>query len=310
MEKTIKQLFTYQEFTDIETFATLKRNSGETLAVVIPTLNEERFIGVILSYIQQNLSAVVDELLVLDGGSCDKTVEICEGLGVRVEDARCGVGGDHWVNGKGLALWRAQFLTSSSLVVYVDADIENFDSRFILGVAGGLLSNPELGFVKSFYRRPFRSGDGTLQESGGGRVTEILARPLFSHFYPEAAKLVQPLSGEYGFRRDYIGSLRFYTGYGVETSLVLDFIQKYGWAKVGQVDLGERIHRNRSLADLGKMSYVILQTFIDFADKDDKVQKEQLAEGGYHYLNNGVMLETEGVQQQRLPLGKEVIWST
>lgn len=287
---------------------TLKECSGDSITVVVPTLNEEANLRRVLSYIREELmgsGGVVDELIVMDGGSTDKTCDIAREYADYVYDARSGAGGSEWPNGKGLALWRSQFVAQGTIVTFVDADIENFDDRFVIGVVGPLLVNPELGFSKSYYRRPIKIGDEKAS-SGGGRVTEILVRPCFSHFFPEATELVQPLSGEYCFRKSYMGELLFYTGYGVETSLVLDFIDKFGLERIAQVDLGERIHRNRPLCELGRMAYVIMQTLMELADNKGILSLSvPMGEGYWGLVENEPVFDKASVQVA-LPLGGTV----
>lgn len=292
------------DYSDIASLVQLKLKKGETLAVVVPTLNEEERVADVIGLIKDELvdkTGLVDELLVIDGGSTDKTVEIVESLGVRVVDSRSGVGGSNWEAGKGLALWRSQFLTKSSVIAFVDADIEDFTSRFITGLFAPFLESSSVGFVKGFYSRSFVGADGAVTSNGGGRVTELLVRPFFSRYYPSAAKFIQPLSGEYAFRRSVIGNLQFYTGYGVETSLVLDYLRKYNEDTVVQVNFWTRIHRNRCLADLGRMSSIILQTLTDYLVEDGYI----LDRGDDSYMpvgESGVI-----IGQQRLPLGKGIV---
>lgn len=299
-------IWSYLDYCDVDALLKQKEKSGETIAVVVPTLNEEHNVRTVLSHIKENLqekAPLVDELIVLDGGSSDATCDIAREYTPLVYDAREGIGGDQWSNGKGLALWRAQFLAKSSIVTFVDADIENFDNRFVTAVVAPFLYDKKCGFSKSFYKRPIKQG-GVKSASGGGRVTEILVRPFLSHYFPEATGFIQPLSGEYGFRRELMHELLFYTGYGVETSLVLDFVRKFGMGRVAQVDLGERIHRNRPLSDLGKMSYVIIQTLMEFADSKEVVRLSEWQSEGYVGLeDNGPVLH-KGCTQEALPLGK------
>jgi glucosyl-3-phosphoglycerate synthase len=145
--------------------------------------------------------------------------------------------------------------------VWVDTDIVNIHPRFVFGLLGPLLTNPPIQFVKGFYRRPLRVGE-KIQAGGGGRVTELTARPLLNLFYPELSGVVQPLSGEYGGRRTALEKLTFFSGYGVETGLLIDIFEKFGVSAIAQVDLNERIHHNQPLESLGKMSFAIIQTVI------------------------------------------------
>jgi glucosyl-3-phosphoglycerate synthase len=147
-------------------------------------------------------------------------------------------------------------------VFWIDTDIVNIHPRFVFGLIGPLLLNPGVQFVKGFYRRPIRV-DGKLQAGGGGRVTELTARPLLNLFYPELSGVIQPLSGEYGGRRSLLEQLPFYTGYGVETGMLIDVLERAGLSSIAQVDLEERIHRNQPLQALSKMSFAIIQVVIN-----------------------------------------------
>lgn len=232
------------------------------MSVVIPTLNEEKCITSILQKIKQTVMSdvsLVDEIIVMDGGSTDSTKSLAEAEGVRFIDARTGRGSGRG-DGKGLALWHAQFVTTGSIICYIDADIENFDERFVVGLLGPLLEDTSKGFVKAYYSRPLTSERGR-ESGGGGRVTELLIRPLFARFFPEASALIQPLSGEYSFRRSYVSQLRFSTSYAVETVLILEYLSKFPASTIEQVDMGERIHLNQPLENLSKMSAVILEHF-------------------------------------------------
>jgi glucosyl-3-phosphoglycerate synthase len=297
----------WNSFKSLDELLTLKKMRSETIAIVIPTLNEESSIANILTIIKSELvdgKSLVDDLIVIDGGSTDNTVSIVESLDVRCVDARTGTGGDSWPNGKGLALWRSQFVTDCSIIGFIDADIENFDNRFVLGLVAPFLQESDIGFVKGFYTRPIKNSEGIKDSAGGGRVTELLIRPLLSRFYPTATEFVQPLSGEYAFRKNFINKLRFYTGYGVETSLDLDYLRKFSKETIVQVDFEERIHRNRPLSDLGKMASVILQTVVDFAEEDGYISKR--GDEDYYSLN-GDQIVSEIIMQEKLPFFNEVV---
>jgi glucosyl-3-phosphoglycerate synthase len=163
--------------------------------------------------------------------------------------------------GKGEALWKSLHVTHGDIVAWIDTDIVNIHPRFVYGIVGPLLVNPHIKFVKGFYRRPLKVGE-KVQAGGGGRVTELTARPLLNLFYPELSGVVQPLSGEYAGRRDALEQLPFFSGYGVETGLLIDVFERYGLSALAQVDLLERIHHNQPLEALSKMSFVILQAVI------------------------------------------------
>jgi nucleotide-binding universal stress UspA family protein len=253
------------EFADIAKLIDLKNKSRERISVVLPTLNEEATIGPILKCIQRNLMGefpLVDEAVVIDSGSSDKTREIAQDLGAPVfvhQELLPAYGAR---KGKGEALWKSLLATSGDIIIFVDTDIVNFHQRFVSGQVGALLSDPSIQFVKGFYRRPLRV-DGRLQAGGGGRVTELTARPLINLFVPELSGVVQPLSGEYGGRRGLLERLPFYSGYGVEIGLLIDALHHCGLDGIAQVDLLERIHHNQDLSALSKMSFLILQAVMD-----------------------------------------------
>ncbi|MFP4540871.1 MAG: glucosyl-3-phosphoglycerate synthase, partial [Opitutales bacterium] len=164
--------------------------------------------------------------------------------------------------GKGENLWKAIHQLQGDIIVYVDADIKNIHPRFVTGLVGPLIEEESIQYVKAFYDRPLAFSQG-IRPSGGGRVTEILVRPLFSLFFPELTALIQPLSGEYAVRRETLEEIPFPIGYGVETSHILDVYMKYGLDAFGQTDLDQRVHRNQTTLDLGKMSFGILQSFLN-----------------------------------------------
>ena len=201
---------------------------------------------------------LLDEMVLIDSNSTDRTREIAEGLGVPVrihQDLLARYGAR---DGKGEALWKSLFCTRGDIVIWIDTDIVNIHPRFVYGLIAPLLLRPEIQFVKGFYRRPIKVGN-KIQAGGGGRVTELTARPLINLFYPELSGIVQPLSGEYGGRRSLLEQLPFYSGYGVEIGLLIDVFEKFGIGAIAQVDLQERIHHNQSLEALGKMSFAIIQ---------------------------------------------------
>ncbi len=204
---------------------------------------------------------LIDELVLIDSRSTDRTVEIARSLGVPVFTHQDILPQYGQRKGKGEALWKSLYVTHGDLVFWIDTDIVNIHPRFVYGLIGPLLLNPAAEFVKGFYRRPLRV-DGRLEAIGGGRVTELTARPLLNLFYPELSGVIQPLSGEYGGRRSLLEQLPFYTGYGVETGMLIDVLDRAGLAGIAQVDLKERVHRNQPLQALSKMSFAIIQVVI------------------------------------------------
>jgi hypothetical protein len=195
---------------------------------------------------------------VIDSMSEDRTVDIATELGVPVfrHPEILPETGSH--RGKGEALWKSLHVLDGDIVTWIDTDISNIQPRFVYGLLGPLLREPRISYVKGFYRRPIRDG-GRLQAEGGGRVTELMARPLINLFFPELSGIVQPLSGEYAGRRALLERLPFFTGYAVEIGLLIEVLEQAGLSGMGQVDLERRIHRNQPLANLSQMAYVILQ---------------------------------------------------
>ena len=253
--------FHAHEFSDIRKLIALKERHGLTVGVALPTLNEERTIGTVIRRIKGPLIdrlPLIDELLVVDSASEDRTVEIASELGVRVEQAGEILPQYGNRRGKGEALWKSLYALDGDIVAWVDTDISNIQPRFVYGLLGPLLREPRIGYVKGFYRRPIREGDRILAE-GGGRVTELMARPLINLFFPELSGLIQPLSGEYAGRRSLLEQLPFFTGYAVELGLLIDILDRAGLSAIGQVDLERRIHRNQPLGNLSQMSFAILQ---------------------------------------------------
>jgi glucosyl-3-phosphoglycerate synthase len=201
---------------------------------------------------------LVDELLVIDSDSEDDTRAIAESEGARVvlhSDVLPRYGS---YRGKGEALWKSLYATSGDLVVWSDTDISDWHPRFIYGTLGPLLVEPNIGYVKAYYQRPIVEG-GLLKEGGGGRVTELVARPLINLFFPELSGYIQPLSGEYAGRRVHLEQIPFFTGYAVEIGHLIDLAERLDLSGLGQVDLDIRIHRNQELEGLSRMSFVILQ---------------------------------------------------
>jgi glucosyl-3-phosphoglycerate synthase len=229
-----------------------------TVSVCLPARNEARTIGPILSKLMPlHERGVVDQIVVVDRSS-DGTAEIARGLGAEVhcQDALMPELGP--VLGKGDAMWRALPVLSGEVICFLDADSEQFGAHFACGVLGPVLCRPEISFVKGFYRRPFRVGQTTLPD-GGGRVTELTARPLLNLFYPELAAIRQPLAGEIAARRELLEELPFATGYGVDIGLLIDAYSAIGLDGIAQVDLEVRQNAHQPLRDLGLMAYAVLR---------------------------------------------------
>ena len=239
-----------------------KLRRGLTVSVVIPALNEAATIAPIVGAVRQELVEripLVDELMVVDSNSTDGTAKRAAEAGALVIQDREVRPDLEPMYGKGEAMWKSLLVSRGDLVAWLDADIRNFHPRFVYGVLGPLLLDPTVGYVKGFYERPVMDG-GRLTGLGGGRVTELMARPLLNMFWPHLGGIVQPLSGEYAGRRSLLEQIPFFTGYGVEIGMLIDVAEKFGLDAIAQVDLERRVHRNRNLADLSRMAFAVLQT--------------------------------------------------
>ena len=257
--------FHADEFSDLSRLLEIKRRRGVTISLGLPALNEEETIGGVIEVLQQKLMKdvpLVDEIVVINSDSTDRTREIAEGMGVPVyihQQILPEAGEPH--AGKGEALWKSLHVLKGDIIAWVDTDVSNMDPAFVYGLIGPLLREPRIGYVKGYYHRPIRSG-GELQHEGGGRVTELTVRPLINLFFPLLSGLVQPLAGEYAGRREVLEQLPFFTGYGVETGMLIDLLEHYGLSSIGQVNLERRVHRNRSLADLSLTAFAIVQVIL------------------------------------------------
>jgi glucosyl-3-phosphoglycerate synthase len=205
---------------------------------------------------------LVDEVVVVDAASGDRTAEVARAAGARVIEQAEILPEAGTAPGKGEALWKGLAATDGDLIVFVDADILDVDARFVTGLLGPLLTDPTVAYSKATYDRPLDLG-GQIRPSGGGRVTELLARPVVDAFWPELAWLAQPLSGEYAGRRDLLESLPFVRGYGVELALLVDIVAAHGPEVIAQVDLGRRVHVHQELDALGRMAAEILHVAVD-----------------------------------------------
>jgi glucosyl-3-phosphoglycerate synthase len=233
---------------------------GRRVSVVLPALDEERTVGAIVSAIMPLTCddvRLVDELVVVDSGSTDRTIEVAAAAGARVVRRTDVLSYVPLLPGKGEVLWRSLAATTGDVVVFIDSDLVDFDPGFVPALLGPILTVPGVALVKGFYRRPLRL-ETTEVDSGGGRVTELLVRPLLAALRPELAGVVQPLGGEYAGTRDLLESVPFAAGYGVEIGLLLDAYATAGLDALAQVNLGVRKHRNRSLLQLGVMARQIL----------------------------------------------------
>ncbi|MFD9410500.1 glucosyl-3-phosphoglycerate synthase [Streptomyces sp. NPDC059989] len=237
-----------------------KRAAGTTVSVVLPALDEEATVGGIVEVIRRELMEglpvpLVDELIVIDSGSADRTAEVAAKAGARVVHRDEILPRIPALPGKGEVLWRSLLAATGEIVCFVDADLRDFSSSFVSGIVGPLLTDPEVQFVKAMYDRPL--GDAPGQ---GGRVTELVARPLLNLHWPQLAGFVQPLGGEYAVRRSLLERLPFPVGYGVELGLLVDALHTVGLDALAQVDVGVRVHRHQDGQALGRMAAAIYRT--------------------------------------------------
>jgi glucosyl-3-phosphoglycerate synthase len=243
----------------------LAADKGRTrVSVVLPARNEATTVGAIVTALRRELVEqveLIDEIVVIDSGSTDETAEVAGVAGARVvrqDDVLPRLGN---VPGKGEALWKSLMVTSGDVVAFIDADLRKFDAQVAVGLIGPLLRDPDLHFVKAFYDRTLAQGD-TVLPAGGGRVTELVARPLLNMHWPSLAGFIQPLAGEYAARRSLLEAIPFVSGYGVEVGMLVDVLERVGLDAMAQVDLGVREHRNSSDAALGRMAAQVQLTVL------------------------------------------------
>ena len=243
-----------------------------SVSVCLPARNEAATIGGILdSLLGLRAFGVIDQVVVVDD-STDGTGQIAHDLGAEVHEQVKLAPELGPVLGKGDAMWRSLPTLTGDVICFVDADTERFGAHFVCGLIGPLLCGPqEIEFVKGFYRRPFKLGGLTLPD-GGGRVTELTARPLLNLFYPELAAVAQPLAGEIAARRDLLERLPFVTGYGVDIALLIDTYRTVGLDAIAQVDLAERQNAHQSLRELGPMAFSVLRALASRLEREDRLQ--------------------------------------
>ncbi|WP_203703864.1 glucosyl-3-phosphoglycerate synthase [Asanoa iriomotensis] len=288
---------------------------GTTVSVVIPARNEEATIGAIVATIRQQLVErvhLVDELIVVDSRSSDATARVAAAAGAHVVSQDQMTRGLPRLEGKGDALWAGLVAASGDVVAFVDGDLEDFDARFVTGLVGPLLTDQSVGYVKGFYHRGLHHPAGVVEADGGGRVTELTARPLLNLFWPELSGFVQPLAGEYAGRRTLLERLPFVSGYGVEIAMLIDLLDLVGLDALAQVDLGERRHRHQSTEALGRMAAQIMQTvWVRLqrqgwvtADSEPSTMLTQFRRGGTDALPNldREIVVTDVSVQERPPL--------
>ena len=259
-----KNTFHFSDFNDLDFLVKEKKRKKLSISLCLPTLNEEDTIAKEIIIFKSELMTrwpLLDEIVVIDSGSTDRTREIAESFGASVYIADEILPDLGKQKGKGENLWKALYVTSGDIIIYIDADIKNIHHRFAYALLGPLLLYDNIKYTKAFYERPI-AGRKRTRPTGGGRVTELVVRPFFSLFFPELAQIIQPLSGEYAGYRDVFEKISFPIGYGVETSMLLDIYERWGLDVIAQVDLEKRVHRNQDTKALGRMSFAIMNTFL------------------------------------------------
>ena len=268
------------------------------VSVVLPALDEEPTVGAIVAGVRRlaERTGLVDEILVIDSGSVDGTAAAAAAAGATVHHRDDILPAHGSYPGKGEVLWKALHVARGDILVYVDADLTDFGPHFVTGLLGPLLTDPSASLVKAFYDRPLLD----VSAAGGGRVTELMARPLLNAYFPELAGVVQPLAGEYAGRRELLETLPFAGGYGVETGLLLDTVTRHGLDAVAQVDLGHRTHGHQDTAALGRMAATILHTVLRRVDPDRPLGTELTQ---FHRSGNGLAaVGTEVTGPERPPM--------
>jgi glucosyl-3-phosphoglycerate synthase len=303
-----RNTFHHSQFWDLKQLIESKAKQGLTISLCLPTLNEEKTIGKEVILFKSELIdryPLLDEIAIIDSGSTDKTCEIAGSFGAAVYHSSEILPQYGEKKGKGENLWKAVYQLKGDIICYVDADIANIHPRFAYGLIAPLIYNPPIKYVKAFYDRPLAFSQG-IRPSGGGRVTEILVRPLFSLFYPDLTGLIQPLSGEYAVRREVLEQIPFPIGYGVETSHILDVYKKWGLEAFAQTDLDQRVHRNQSTLSLGKMAFGILRTFLArseaLGNTKDMAQFSSILRQFQAHSDKYEQVEYEIVEEERPPM--------
>lgn len=264
MDMTVWEWFEQRSFhhRDFRDLGLSSNGAGRPSATLIfPARNVAGTIGTILTIVAelQARTGLPDQVVVVDADSPDGTADIARAHGVEVFSENELMPGYGPAQGKGDAMWRSLSVARGDIIMFADADTTDFREHFVYGTLGPLLADPAIQFCKAAYRRPFSQGEKSVAD-GGGRVTELMAKPLINLFYPELAGFVQPLAGEFAARRELLSAVPFFTGYGVEIGMMIDVFAEVGLAGMAQVDLGTRQNRHQSLASLTKMSSVVLRT--------------------------------------------------
>lgn len=286
----------------------LIRAKGEQrVSLVVPARNEAATVGDVVSRVRERLMGTVgllDEIVVIDSDSTDATYDVAAGAGAavfRAAEIRPDLGPGR---GKGEAMWKSLFVTTGDLIVFMDADLVDWDTHFVPGLLGPLLTRPEVGLVKGFYERPLLGSGVAGAAFEGGRVTELVARPLIAILFPELAGLVQPLAGEWAVRRSLFASLSVPCGYAVELAALVDTVRAHGISAIAQVGLGTRAHRHQALADLGAMATQIQEAALRRSGRtpaDDIALRQYRLVAGHPHATDRVVETAERPPYDEVP---------
>jgi glucosyl-3-phosphoglycerate synthase len=304
--------FHHSTFKDIGRLVTEKQRKKVTISLCFPTLNEEKTIAKEIVIMKSELMTrypLLDEIVVIDSGSTDKTRSIARSYDVSVYEANNILPNLEKFKGKGENLWKALHVTRGDIIIYIDADIKNIHHRFAYGLLGPLLHTDRIRFAKAFYDRPILVGKKKWRPTGGGRVTELVTRPLFSLFMPDLTQILQPLSGEYAGYRSIFESIPFHIGYGVETGMLVDIYKKWGLDVIGQVDLDRRVHKNQDTKALGRMAFVIIKTFLHRMERQQRINiRQDLFDEMIQYslIHNQFQPDIHPLEQYERPPIKEI----
>jgi glucosyl-3-phosphoglycerate synthase len=274
----------------------------ETVTVCVPARECAATIGPIVQCLAGLREAgAIDRVLVVDAGSLDGTGEVAAAAGAEVHREATLLPELGPPLGKGDAIWRVLAAIDTDLVAFVDGDTEDFGEHFACGLLGPLVCEPGVEFVKAFYRRPFKAGEVTLPE-GGGRVTELTARPLLNMFYPDLAGFHQPLAGEMAGRRELLERVPFACGYAVEIALLIDVYAEAGLDAMAQVDLDVRQNRHQPLGELSTMAYAVLAAVTARLERANRLVP--FDRGGLLQFEQGAIVPHEVELVERPPMAE------
>jgi glucosyl-3-phosphoglycerate synthase len=304
--------FHHSAFNDLSRLVAEKQRKKVTISLCFPTLNEEKTLAKEIIIMKSELMLrypLLDEIVVIDSGSTDQTCMIARSYDVDVYEANNILPHLQKFKGKGENLWKALYVTHGDIIIYIDADIKNIHHRFAYGLLGPLLLTDRIRFAKAFYDRPISVGKNKLRPTGGGRVTDLVTRPLFSLFLPDVTQILQPLSGEYAGYRSILESIPFQIGYGVETGMIMDIYEKWGLDIMAQVDLDRRVHKNQDTKALGRMAFVIIKTFLNRIERQLRISISQDMFDEmiqYNLINNQIRPDIRPLEQHERPPMKEI----